>query len=237
MVHEKVIRIFSLAIGDLADSRILAILLRSLLITLLIFVGLGFLVAWMLDGTDPCTWVGITEACEFGPSASGLGAVLLTALAVWLLFPAVALGVISAYSDRIVGAVEARHYPEALASARPMGVIDGMLLGLRSSGRLIVYNLVALPLYLLLLVTGIGTLIAFLIINGIAIGRDFGDMVAVRHGDRTARIAWLRSTRGDRALIGILAAGIFLVPFANLLAPVIGATMATHLYHRRARPS
>jgi uncharacterized protein involved in cysteine biosynthesis len=230
-----VIRITSLALGDLADPRILAILFRSLLVTLLIFAGMGLLLAWALDGADPCTWVGVTEPCEFGPSASGLGALLLTALAVWLLFPAVAIGVISAYSDRIVGAVEARHYPTTLANARPMGVIDGMLLGLKSSGRLILYNLIALPLYLLLLVTGVGTLIAFLLINGIAIGRDFGEMVAIRHGDRVARVAWLRSTRGDRALIGIIAAGIFLVPFVNLLAPVIGATMATHLYHRRQR--
>jgi uncharacterized protein involved in cysteine biosynthesis len=162
---------------------------------------------------------------------------LLTALAIWLLFPAVALGVISAYSDQIIAAVEARHYPVALEIARPMGAIDGMLLGLRSSGRLILYNLVALPLYLLLLVTGIGTLIAFLLINGIAIGRDFGEMAAARHGDRASRHAWLRNTRGDRALIGILAAAIFLVPIANLLAPVIGAAMAAHLYHRRANPT
>jgi uncharacterized protein involved in cysteine biosynthesis len=232
-----VLRILSLAIGDLADSRILAILRRSLLVTLLIFIALGVVMAWALEGADPCGWIGSVHSCEFGLSASGLGAILLTALAIWLLFPAVALGVIAAYSDQIVAAVEARHYPEALANARPLGLIPGMVLGLKSTARLILYNLVALPLYLILLLTGIGTVIAFLLVNGIAIGRDFGEMVAIRHGDRTSRTAWLATTRSKRALIGIIAAGLFLVPIANLLAPVIGAAMATHLFHKRRRPT
>jgi uncharacterized protein involved in cysteine biosynthesis len=228
-----VFRVLSLAIGDLADPRILGILLRSLIVTLLIFAGLWFAIAWMLDGTDPCGWVGAVESCSLGLSTSGLGALLLTALAIWLLFPAIALGVISGYSDRIVAAIEARHYPAALATARPSGLVGGAWLGLRSSARLILYNLVALPIYLLLLVTGVGTLIAFLLVNGLAVGRDFGEMVAARHGDRASRLAWLKATRGDRALIGIAVAGIFLVPVANLLAPVIGAAMTAHLYHRR----
>ena len=229
------VRAFFLAIGDLSDPRILGILLRSLLITLLIFALLWLGIAWALDGADPCDWVGMETSCALGLSGGGFGALLLTALAFWLLFPAVALGVVSAYSDRVVAAVEARHYPAALAGARPLGAIDGVALGLRSTARLILYNLVALPLYLILLLTGIGTLIAFLVVNGLAIGRDLGEMVAARHGDRAARRVWIRATRGDRAAIGITVAAIFLVPIANLLAPVIGAAMATHLYHRFER--
>lgn len=226
-------RIVSLAIGDLADGRILAILMRSLIVTLLIFAGLGVAMAWLLDGADPCGWIGAVESCSLGLSASGLGALVLTALATWLLFPAIALGVISGYSDQIVAAVEARHYPAALAGARPIGLAGGAWLGLRSGARLILYNLIALPIYLLLLLTGVGTLIAFLLVNGLAVGRDFGEMAAARHGDRTMRQAWLKATRGDRALIGMMVAGIFLIPFANLLAPILGAAMATHLFHRK----
>ena len=227
------LRILALAIGDLADPRILSVLVRSLIVTLLIFAGAGLALAWALDGADPCGWIGMAATCELGFSMSGLGAVLLIALAAWLLFPGIALGVIAAYSDRIVAAVEARHYPTALAGARPPGVADGLALGLRSSARLIVYNLIALPLYLILLLTGVGTLIAFVLVNGLAIGRDLGEMVASRHGDRALRRTWLGETRGDRAMIGMLSASIFLVPIANLLAPIIGAAMAAHLYHGR----
>jgi uncharacterized protein involved in cysteine biosynthesis len=226
------IQALTLAIGDLADARILRILLVSLLITLLIFVGVGVLAGFLLDGADPCGWL-LDESCPLGASASGFGALLLTLLGIWFLFPAIAIGVISGFVDRIAEAVERRHYPEALANARPMGLAGGAWLGLRSSLRLIVYNLVALPFYILLIVTGIGPLILFVAVNGLAIGRDLGEMAAARHGGRAERVLWLDRTKGPRALMGIIVTGIFLVPFVNLLAPVLGAAMATHLYHRR----
>lgn len=221
-----------LAIGDLADARILRILLLSLLITLLLFTGAGIAGGWMLNGVDPCGWL-LDDSCPLDASASGFGALLLTLLGIWFLFPAIAIGVISGFVDRIAEAVERRHYPEALAGARPMGIAAGAWLGLRSSARLILYNLVALPFYILLIVTGIGPLILFVAVNGLALGRDLGEMVAARHGDRAGRVLWLDRTKGQRALMGIIVTGIFLVPFVNLLAPVIGAAMATHLYQRR----
>ena len=33
--------------------------------------------------------------------------------------------------------------------------------------------------------------------------------------------------------MGVIVTGIFLLPVVNLLAPVLGAAMATHLFHRR----
>ena len=227
------LRILLRATGDLADRAILKILLRSLLITLVLFGLSGLALGWALAGTDPCGWIDAEGSCVLGRSTGGLGAAMVTLLAAWLLFPAVAVGVITAFSDRIVARVEAIHYPAAMSAARDVGLLDGAMLGLKSTARLILYNLVALPLYLLLLLTGIGTVIAFLLVNGLAIGRDFGEMVAARHGDRASRRAWIGATRGDRAMIGILIAAIFLIPILNLVAPILGAAMATHLYHRR----
>jgi CysZ protein len=227
------LRALTLAIGDLADGRIFAILLRSLVVTLLVFAGIAIALGWALHGVDPCGWWSGNDSCPLDASASGLGALLLTAIALWLLFPAIALGVISAYMDRIVAAVEARHYPAALERARPLGIAGGAWLGLRSSARVILYNLIALPFYIVLLVTGVGTVVLFVLVNGVAIGRDLGEMVAARHGDRASRRAWLRATRAERALMGGIVTAIFLVPFVNLLAPVFGAAMATHLYHGR----
>lgn len=233
------IRALMLSIDDLGDRRVLGILGRSLVVTLLIFVGLGIALAFALNGFDPCgLWS--DDSCPLGPSASGFGAFLLTALGLWFLFPAIGMGVISAYMDRIIAAVEARHYPQALASARPLGWAQGALLGLRSSLRVLLYNLVALPFYIVLLVTGVGPILLFVAVNGVAFGRDLGEMVAVRHLDRAARREWLRATRTDRAVMGAIVTGVFLLPVINLLAPVLGAAMATHLLHgtwERAAPS
>jgi len=116
------IRALFLAFDDLGDRRILAILVRSLLVTLLIFVVLGVALGFLLRGFDPCALLSSDDSCPLGGSTSGLGAFLLTALGVWFLFPAIAIGVISAYMDRIVAVVEARNYPEALETARPLGL-------------------------------------------------------------------------------------------------------------------
>jgi CysZ protein len=106
------------------------------------------------------------------------------------------------------------------------------LLGLRSAGRLILFNLMAAPFYLLLLITGIGPLILFVIVNGFAVGRDVAELAASRHGDRVSRRAWLKSTRGGQTLIGTVTSILFLVPFANLLAPIIGTAAGIHLFNR-----
>lgn len=227
-------RIVSLALSDLADGRIIGLLARSVLVTLLIFLLLGIAIGWALAGSDPCAMFGDME-CALDATASGISAVLLTLLGLWFLFPAVALGVMCAYVDRIAAIIEARHYPIDAARARKAGIGGAALLGLRSAGRVLLYNVVALPFYILLLVTGIGPLILFVLVNGAAFGRDLGEMVAGRHADRAGRRIWLRESRASRMLIGSFVTTLFLVPFANLIAPVLGVAMTTHLY-MRTRP-
>ena len=103
-------------------------------------------------------------------------------------------------------------------------------MGLRSAGRALFFNLLAAPLYLLLLVTGVGTVALFAGVNALLLGRDLGEMVAVRH---LADIKpWLARTRIQRAFLGLAVTILFMIPFANLLAPILGAAMATHLFHR-----
>jgi uncharacterized protein involved in cysteine biosynthesis len=226
------IRAFLFALDDLGDRRLLAILGRSLLVTLLLFGVIGVVLAFVLKGVDPCAIWSEEESCPLGASGGGFGAFLLTALGIWFLFPAVAIGVISAFMDKIVAAVEARRYPDALASARPLGFARAAWLGLRSSLRVLLYNLIALPFYILLLVTGVGTVLLFVAVNGVAFGRDLGEMVASRHLDRTGTRVWLRATKTRRALMGVIVTAVFLLPIVNLLAPLLGAAMATEMFHR-----
>ena len=67
--------------------------------------------------------------------------------------------------------------------------------------------------------------------NAIALGRDLGEMVAIRHLDGEALKRWLGSSRIKRLLLGLGATALFTIPFVNLLAPVLGAAVATHLFH------
>ena len=224
-------RALGLAIADLGNRRVLAIMLQALLISVFIFIALAGLAFWLLSAADPCAAVGL-DSCPLGTDSGGIGAILLTLLAAWFLFPAVALAVIMTFADRIGRVIEEAHYPEAARAAQPIGLAGGFAMGLRSAGRLILFNLIAAPFYVLLLVTGVGPFILFVIVNGFAFGRDIGELAAARHGDRASRNDWLRSRRGEQHLLGVLVSVLFLVPFVNLVAPVLGVAAGIHLFNR-----
>ncbi|OHT18374.1 CysZ-like protein [Sphingomonas haloaromaticamans] len=229
-IDRAMVRALMLSIGQLGDPRIRRVLVKSVTLTLAIFAVTGLVLGWALTGRDPCAIVK-GYSCAIGSAEGGIAAALLVILGLWLLFPAIAVGVIGLFSDEVVAAVEERHYPAEAARARPPGWGEALRLGLGSAGRMIGYNLLALPFYLLLLLTAIGPVALFLVVNAIALGRDLDEMVAVRHLDAAARKARLAPTRGGRALTGLVAAGLFMIPVVNLLAPVIGAALATHRFH------
>jgi uncharacterized protein involved in cysteine biosynthesis len=226
---------FSMAVAQLGDPRIRRVLVKSLLATLALFVAAASLVGWLVTGTNPCGFGPLDYQCTIGGSAGAAAAVLLGLASLWFLFPAVAIGVLGIFADEVVEAVEARHYPQAAQSGRSPSFAKGAATGLKSAGRILLWNLLAAPFYLILLVTGIGPFLLFFAVNALALGRDLGEMVAVRHLSGEALEAWLAASRGRRALLGLGATLLFMVPFANLLAPVLSAAVATHLFHRRGK--
>lgn len=224
------IRAIGLAVSDLGSRRVLAIMLQAILISLVIFIAIAAVLIWLLSGADPCAIVDVSS-CPLGFGGGAIGAAAITFLAIWFLFPAVAIAVITGFSEGIASAVEERHYPAAAGTARRIGLGQGILMGLKSGARLLIFNLIAVPFYLLLLVTGVGPFVLFVIVNGIAFGRDLAELAAARHGDRPSRRFWLKRTRGQQHLIGVVVSVLFLVPFANLLAPALGVAAGVHLFN------
>jgi uncharacterized protein involved in cysteine biosynthesis len=222
------VRAFLLSLGQLGDPAVLKVLAKSLALTLVLFLLLGLGLWWGV--TALVGWAGWGAGAGF---AAATGAVLVAIVGGWLLFRVVAVVVIGLFADEVVAAVERRHYPEALASARSVPTGLALRMGLASAGRALLFNLLALPLYLLLLVTGIGTVLLFAAVNALLLGRDLGEMVAARHLDRAALRDWLGATRGQRFALGLAATGLFVVPVIGLVAPILGAAMATHQFHGR----
>lgn len=219
---------FALAFAQLTDRALVRVFMASLGITLAIFVAVGFVLhGFVTDLLDAQGWNDRTLA------------VVATAIAemalFWVAFRAIAIAVIGLFADQVVQAVEARHYPEALRTAHPVALGRAMMMGLKSAGRLLVYNLLATPLYVVLLATGVGLPIAFFALNGWLLGRDLGDMVAARHTDRAGLAAWRTQSRWTRLGAGLASAGLFAIPVVNLIAPVVGAAAMTHLFHRKRK--
>ncbi|WP_242138558.1 MULTISPECIES: EI24 domain-containing protein [unclassified Sphingomonas] len=220
------VRAFLLSLRQLGDPKIVAVFLKSLAVTVLLVAGLG-----------AALWYGATRlAATWGwdSTAGGLlGAIaLLAAFGVsWLLFRVIAIGVMGVFADDVVIAVEARHYPQALATARNVSLGRGIGLGLRSAGRAILVNLVLAPVYVALLVTGVGTWLLFFLVNGWLLGLDLGTMVAARHVPSAMMRDWRKTGAVDRFALGVAGTALFMVPVLNLFAPILGAAMATHLFH------
>jgi CysZ protein len=228
------IHAFFLALGQLFDRPILLVLLKSLALTVLLFIGFGFglwhAMGWL--GGAASEWMGLGSD---GGVFADVATLLLFVLGWWLLFRAVAIAVVGIFADEIVAAVEARHYPQALAAARDLPLGRSVTMGIGSATRAIGFNLLLAPLYLILLITGVGTAVVFFTVNAWLLGRDLGDMVAVRHMPYAQLAEWRRSTRLRRLALGAIGTALFLVPLLNLVAPVLGAAMATHAFHRGRR--
>lgn len=219
----RAVHAFLLALKDLPHPRVMRVLAQSLALTLLLLVIVGtaifFAARWAL-----AHWKWLDGAQL---DMAGILIVIAIIAGSWLLFRAVAIVVIGLFADGIVADVEGRHYPAAAARAVDVGWRQNIHLALASLVRLIGGNLLALPVYILLLVTGIGTPIFALLVNALLLGRDLEAMVLARHPDHP------RLDRPARWSLGLLSAASFVVPIANLLAPILGAAMAVHMLHLR----
>ena len=219
-----------LSLAQLGDRAILRVLLRALALTLLLFAFVGWGIFTLVGAIETGGWPGWLQSIWTG-GGGGAAAFVLTALLLWLSFTGIATGVTALWLDEIIGAVEARYYPHA--KARPLGLRREIGLGLAAGTRVILWNALFLPLYLVLMVTGIGPLVLFVAINGWLLGREYLETVAARHLPAKAAAEWPKQHRIDRWGTGIITAGLFALPLTGLIAPIIGAAFAVHMYHRQ----
>jgi CysZ protein len=221
-----------LALGQLADPRVIRILLKSLAVSLVLFVAVAWGGWYALDGL--IALIGLKDDAFAGAgTVRELASLLLALLGLWLAWRIVAMAVVNFFADEVVQAVEARHYPEASARARDLPVSEQFSSSLRAALRALLVNLAVLPLAIVLLFTGVGAALLFWAVNAALVGRELQDMVWLRHRQSTADPAPVR--RGERFLLGGAVAALLALPFVNLLAPILGAAAATHLIHRKER--
>ena len=218
----------ALSLRQLGDPRLLRLLVRSVVETLVLLLAVGAVAWWALD--RGLGWAGFADAGFLGGGLRGAIALVVVVIGGWLLWRVIALGVLQFHADDVVDIVEARHYPAALAEARPLGRRAAAAIALKGAARAIGWNLLVLPFALALLVTGVGTALLFWAVNAILLGRELTELVWLR---QRHRVAGMPLSAGQRFALGGIVAALLIVPFANLLAPFLGAAMATHLVNRK----
>lgn len=221
-----------LSLAQLGDRAILAVLLRAVTLTLLLFALAGWGIFTFVGQIDTGGWPQWLRSLWSGGAGSA-AALVVTLLLLWLSFTGIATGVAGLWLDEVIAAVEARYYPQA--RGRPLGLQREIGLGMAAGLRVLLWNALFLPAYLLLLVTGIGPLILFMAVNAWLLGREYLEAVAVRHLPDPEGSEWPRRQRWDRWGTGLVTAGLFALPFTGLIAPVIGTAFATHMFHRRSK--
>ncbi|MVZ98772.1 hypothetical protein EUU23_13850 [Sphingorhabdus sp. IMCC26285] len=214
------IQALMLSFQSLTDRRVALLMAKVIFLTLAAFVLLGV-----------GLWYGVNALFDwFNLADDGtwtmLLSVALSLLTAILLFRVVAIAMTWIFADDIIDAVEDRHYPQHAERGKRPGLATGVQMAARSVIRVIAYNILALPIYVLLLFTGIGTAIAFLLVNALLLGRDLEDMLIARHGKDHGSIRKL-----PRLLLGLFGTAGMMVPVLNLFIPVLATATAVHMVH------
>ena len=175
----------------------------------------------------------LTALPEFGPDLAGgwvdaaiefIARFLAVIVLIPLVHPVVSL-VAGLFLETIAARVEEEDYPaDPPGNDQPFWQSLGT--ALRFTIVLIVVNLLALPFYLL----PVANVAIFWIVNGYLLGREYFEMVAIRHHD-AATVKALRQQNSLRiTLAGILIALPLVIPVFNLIVPLFGAAFMVHVY-------
>ncbi|WP_374369648.1 EI24 domain-containing protein [Dongia sp.] len=207
----------SLAFGQLGDPRIQKVIGISVGLALAIFIGLIAL-TWYLVGA----FSGLDG--WWGDAAQILGAFAAVVIA-WFTFPMVAVATAAIFSDQVIDAVMARHYPD-----RPMphqvSLFATILDGSKMAVVALLANILILPF---LFVPPVYAALAYGL-NGYLLGREYFEMPAFRRLTRPGARDIFRRHRGQFLLAGIVIAFLSTIPFLNLIAPVIGIAFMVHIF-------
>jgi CysZ protein len=221
-------RAFAMALAQMRDPSFRRVLWLGLALAVALLFAMYAILLMVIQAFTPDSLT-LPLVGEVGGIATllSLGSIVFVlGLSVFLMVP-VASAFTGLFLDDVADAVEARHYP-ALAGAPRASFWSSLVDGVQYFGLLLGLNLLGLAVFALS--GGVG-IIVFWAINGFLLAREYFTLVALRRLSRE-EAATMRKRHGFRLwLAGTLMAVPLSVPVINLVVPVMGAAVFTHLYH------
>jgi CysZ protein len=161
---------------------------------------------------------------------AAIGAGIGLALALALLIAPITALIAGLFLDDVAEVIEKRDYADDLpGKALPLGA--ALIGSIQFLGIVILGNILAL---LMLLIPGIN-LIAFFLVNGYLLGREFFEFAAMRFRTPADARAF-RSKHASKVFIaGLLIACFLAIPIVNLLTPLFAAGLMVHLHKALSR--
>jgi CysZ protein len=199
------------------------VLLKCLSFTVLLFFLLIVGVEWVFSHF--VSWPDWIEK-----TIEWLGGFALVAGSIFLIPPVTSL-MAGLYLDDIAGEVERVYYPQDPPPGHELATLAAIGVGLKFFFVVLVVNIIAL---FLLLIPGVN-LIAFYVGNGYLLGREYFEMVAMRHlsPDEARRLR--KANMAYVTVCGLIIAGLASVPILNLLTPLFATAFMVHIYKLLAR--
>jgi CysZ protein len=204
------------AFKSLPSGAMIKIAIISMLLNALVLAGL---VAGIYALLSQFNWFGIWD------SWFDAGATFISGLIAYFIYPLLLPLIISLFDTAIADAIERDEYPQLPAKTPPYW--PTLLQDAKFVGKVILINIVVLPLYLLPFVN----LFLYYIVNGYLLGTEFFNIVAGRHMTRAEATVLRKKYRGSLISIGVLITVSSTIPLLNLIAPMLGVIMMVHFFH------
>lgn len=218
-----------LALRNLFAPEIRSVFWKVIGLTLLVLAGLWFalretFVAFAMPWVD-ALMPGTPEWAGWLTFIFGIFASIGLALALALLLSSVTAIIAGLFLDDVAEVIEKRDYPgDRPGTAMPIGA--AMLSSLKFFGIVLVGNFIAL---LLLLVPGVN-IVAFFLVNGYLLGREFFEFAAMRFRSPDEARLFRSRHSGTVFAAGLVIAAFLAIPFVNLLTPLFAAGLMVHLH-------
>lgn len=218
-----------LALRNLFAPETRSVFWKVIGLTLLVLAGLWFalretFVAYAMPWVDQLM-PGMPEWAGWLTFVFGIFASIGLALALALLLSSVTAIIAGLFLDDVAEVIETRDYPaDRPGTAMPIGA--AILSSLKFFGVVLVGNIIAL---MLLLVPGIN-IVAFFLVNGYLLGREFFEFAAMRFRSPDEARLFRSRHSGTVFAAGLVISAFLAIPVLNLLTPLFAAGLMVHLH-------
>ncbi|MGE5538724.1 MAG: EI24 domain-containing protein [Gemmatimonas sp.] len=211
------------AFAQAHDPAFRRVIVRGAVAAIALFVALVGAAAWALQ------YLALTGIGWLDSAIAAIGGIAAVIVA-GLLFPGAMVAVQGIFLDDAAEAVERRHYPDDLGRAPPVAAAAWG--SVRLALVTVLLNLLALPIYLFFPAVNVAL---FYSLNGYLLGREYFELVALRHMPLGAARDLRRRHRAATFVAGVVIAFLFSIPMVGLFLPAFAAAFMVHVYEGIAR--
>tara|TARA_Y100000590_G_scaffold456750_1_gene607945 strand:- start:590 stop:1273 length:684 start_codon:yes stop_codon:yes gene_type:complete len=216
-----VITAFFKALSQITDPKFIWIVVKSSVLTALVFLGISILFAWGVGSF--WSWVGL----PFMSFVITIGGFFTFFVGIWVFGPAVIIAINSIFLSDVIRAVEVKYYPNDLQGKEPTFIDD-----IASTFNLVLIQIILNICIVPFLFFPPIYFILYWFINAYLFGREYFEMVFSRFFKKKIRHRLKANYKYNLYFHGLITAILFTLPLINIFVPLISTASMIHLYKK-----